>query len=164
MKALQVLLAFGLVLPVAGCASAPARTSLPAASPLPAVPQQTGDIDEDGAVAAPSSTPAPAAVIAAEQYVRAWARPALDQRTWYAALRPLTTPGYASLLADTDPSNVPAHTVIGPARVVSSTTAIVVADVPTDAGPVRVTAAYREGRWLIATCSPAPPPSAGSRS
>jgi hypothetical protein len=47
---------------------------------------------------------------------------------------------------------------------VSSTTATVVADVPTDAGPVRVTASYRDGRWLIATASPAAPLTAGSGS
>jgi hypothetical protein len=163
MKALPVLLALGLILP-AGCTSTPARSSVPAASPLPAIPHPTGDTDEDGAGAAPSSTPAAAAVLAAEQYVRAWAHPALDQHAWYAALRPLTTPAYGGLLADTDPSNVPAHTVTGPARVVSSTTAIVVADVPTDAGAIRVTAADRDGRWLIATAGPAPPPNAGSGS
>lgn len=105
---------------------------------------------------APSTPAAPAAVAAALAYVTAWARPDLAPNAWYAAVRGLVVPQYARLLADTDPASVPAHTVTGPARVLSSTTAVVVVAVPTDAGTVQVTVLRTGARWLIATARPAP--------
>jgi hypothetical protein len=150
-----------LMLGAAGCTATPQPQALP--RPVPA-PSATGPApaDADGVGAAPSSTPEAAAVDAAETYVRLWARPELAEAAWYTALRELTTPGYAVLLADTDPANVPAHTVTGPARVMSSTTAVLVADVVTDTGPIRVTVTHHGNRWLIATAGPAPSPGGGS--
>ncbi|WIM99995.1 hypothetical protein ACTOB_003669 [Actinoplanes oblitus] len=138
------------------------RTSTPQPTP-PATAGTALTIDDqaeqehgDDPGAAPSATPAPAAVDAATGYVQAWAHPSLDRAAWYAQLQPLVTPEYAELLADTDPANVPATTVTGAPRVVRSTTDMVVADVLTDAGGIRVTVVNRDGRWLIATVVPAP--------
>jgi hypothetical protein len=99
-----------------------------------------------------------AALFAALTYIRLWARPTLDRNAWYTGVQPMVTPVYAQLLADTDPAQVPAHTVTGSPRAVSANTAVVVADVPTDAGLIRVTIASTDGRWLIDNARPAPAP------
>ncbi|MEU4239684.1 hypothetical protein [Actinoplanes sp. NPDC026619] len=145
-------LAFAAALAVAGCATGPVQ-SPPAALSTP-VPEPG---DEDGAGTAPSAPAAPAAVSAAVGYVTAWARPGLARDSWYAAVRDLVIAQYARLLADTDPATVPARSVTGAARVLTSTTAVVVAAVPTDAGTVEVTVVNSGDRWLVATARPAQP-------
>ena len=70
----------------------------------------------------------------------------------------MVTPGYARLLADTDPAHIPAHATTGRPRLVSADTAVVVADVPTDGSLIRVTVASIGGRWLIDNARPAPAP------
>jgi len=138
----------------AGCSSTAAapHTSVHSAAPAGSQPA------DDGIHAAPSAPAANAALYAAQTYIRLWARPALNQHAWYAAIRPWVTPAYGQLLASTDPANVPAHGVTGPPRPVSSTPTVVVADIPTDAGPVRVTVLNTGGRWLVATARPATAP------
>jgi hypothetical protein len=146
----------------ASCSSSdtphPVPADTAASSTVPAVDEGDHDHD-DGPGAAPSAPPAPAAIDAATGYVQAWARPTLDQPTWLAGVQPLVLPAYAPMLADTDPANVAATTLTGAPRPVSSTTDTVVVDVPTDAGPIRVTVVAASGRWLIATAAPAPEPS-----
>jgi hypothetical protein len=93
------------------------------------------------------------AIDAALMFVRAWAQPGLEQPVWFSGVRPVVTAEYARLLATTDPANVPARAVLGRPVVLLSSTASVVADVPTDAGGVRVTVVPVEGRWLVATAS-----------
>jgi hypothetical protein len=150
------------LLAAAGCGTAdapepaPAATATSSTAPTP----DEGDHDhDDGPGAAVSAPPAPAAVDAAATYVQAWARPNLDQPIWFAVLQPLVLPGYAQLLADTDPATVPATSLTGAPRAVSSTTDTVVVDVPTDAGPIRVTVVNSRNRWLVATVEPVPEPS-----
>jgi len=144
------------VLGAAGCSGpTPHPPATATASPPDAAEQEAEADHDDGPGAAPSVPPPAAALAAADAYVRSWARPQLDRDTWYAAIRGLATPGYAQLLADTDPANVPARAVTGPPRAVSSTAAVVVADVPTDTGTVRVRLTPVDGRWLVATCTPA---------
>jgi hypothetical protein len=99
-----------------------------------------------------------AALLAALTYIRLWARPTLDRNAWYTGVQPMVTPEYAQLLADNDPAHVPAHAVTGRPRAVSANTAVVVADVPTDAGLIRVTITSTGGRWLIDNARPAPTP------
>lgn len=145
----------------AGCSSPDLPESVPSATAASSTAHQVdeGDHDhDDGPGAASSAPPAPAAVDAAANYVQAWARPNLDQPTWYAVLQPLVLPGYAQLLADTDPASVPATTIIGAPRVVSSTTDTVVVEVPTDADLIRVTVVNSRDRWLVATVAPVPQP------
>ncbi len=107
------------------------------------------DIEE-----ATNAPPAPQALAVADAYVRAWARPDLDAATWLAATTRYATPQYGELLATVDPTHVPARRVTGPPTAVSSTTVVVVVDVPTDAGAVRVTCTNVAGRWLVATVDP----------
>lgn len=141
----------------AGCGPAVSRPENPATHPVstPAPPVVSPHPDDDGVGIAPSARPADAAMRAAQAYVQMWARPHLDRDAWYNGVCPLVTPAYGRLLADTDPAHVPAHLITGGPRPVSSTTAVLVADVPTDAGPIRVTAVNTAGRWLIASTSPA---------
>jgi hypothetical protein len=149
-------------LAVAGCSNADVPEPVPAGTGVSGtpLPVDEGDHDhDDGPGAATSAPPAPAAIDAATGYVQAWARPTLDQPTWLAGLQPLVLPAYAPLLADTDPANVAATTLTGAPRAVSSTTDTVVVDVPTDAGPIRVTVVAANGRWLVATAAPVPEPS-----
>ena len=99
-----------------------------------------------------------AALLAALTYIRLWARPTLARNAWYTGVQPMVTQAYAQLLAVTDPAHVPAQAVTGRPRVVSADTAVVVADVPTDGGLIRVTVASTGGRWLIDNARPAPTP------
>ncbi|MBO3736627.1 hypothetical protein [Actinoplanes flavus] len=149
------------LLAAAGCspdAPQPVPAATPATNTAYSVDEDHHDHD-DGPGPTSSAPPAPAAVDAATGYVQAWARPNLDQATWHAALQPLVLPAYTPLLGDTDPANVPATTLTGAPRVVSATTDAVVVDVPTDAGPIRVTVVADDGRWLVATADPVPEPS-----
>ncbi|MBG0567527.1 hypothetical protein [Actinoplanes aureus] len=154
--------ALAIALALAGCGSTRSREA-PRAATSASLAKTLDDEHEhdhdDGRAAAPSAPAAAAALDAARSYVTAWARPDLDQATWYTQLRPLVIAEYARLLADTDPANVAATAVTGAPTVVSSTTAVVVADVPTDAGAVRVTVVRHDTRWLVATAEPVPEPS-----
>ncbi|GIM89827.1 hypothetical protein [Paractinoplanes toevensis] len=150
-----LLLTLAAALAVAGCSTGPVPAP-PAAVSTPANPAPEPN-DEDGAGTAPSAPTAPGAVRAAVGYVTAWARPGLAHDPWYAAVRDLVVAQYARLLVDTDPATVPAASITGPARVLTSTTAVVVVAVPTDAGTVDVTVVNSGGRWLVATARPAQP-------
>ena len=90
------------------------------------------------------------------QFVRAWARPTLTSQEWLAGLRGLATPSLEQALAFTDPSNIPARTVTGPATMVrvlpDGTWASF--DVATDGGRVRVDVALVQGRWLVGDVLP----------
>ncbi|MFC3384380.1 hypothetical protein [Couchioplanes azureus] len=108
----------------------------------------------EGTGDAPTAAPPPQALLTVQAYVRAWARPDLDATNWLAGVTPYVTPAYRQLLTTVEPANIPAHTVTGPPVVVSSTTAVVVADVPTDTATVRVTCTHTGGRWLVATMQP----------
>lgn len=140
-----------------GCSAAPRTAAKPPTTAVSDAPNPA-DAGEDGPYAAASAPPPRSAVLAAVTYTKAWARPALPQGAWFAAVSALVTPAYAQLLSSTNPANVPAQNVTGEPVVVSSTTAVVIADVPTDAGRVRVTVANMAGRWLVATAEPAPEP------
>jgi hypothetical protein len=139
---------------LAGCSFSPHPAGQVGTSPAPAI-SEAEDRHEDGPGTAVSAPAEPAAVSCAEEFVRAWAQPGLPQPAWYTGVKNLVVPGYAQLLSATDPSNVPAHTVTGAPAVISSTAAVVIADVPTDAGAVRVTVVAVGGQWLVATAEPA---------
>jgi len=145
-------------------------TSSPPSGPvlptdLSTVPSATsGDIDEDtGGTIAPQ--PAPTwdeqarhnANEAAEAAMTAFARPFLDYPTWWADLSPLLTQQAQQDYAYVDPANVPAHGVVGDARITDQTSAYVASvTVPTDVGPylVVVTRADATAGWLVASLTP----------
>ena len=162
---LRMAILTGVLAAAAGCTShdavpddrpnqAPAVTA--AASTSADTDADHNEDHEDGVGTAPSAPPANAALLAAQTYVRRWARPTQARDAWYAGVQPLVVAAYGQLLADTDPTHVPARVVTGIPRPVSSTTAVLVADVPTDAGPIRVTVINTASRWLIASADPAP--------
>lgn len=153
-RILPAVLAATALLAAAGCSRPPTGSTTPpppaAFSGQPSLPEAA---NEDMGSAASITAPAEA-LTAAHTYVRLWARPDVDRDTWYAAVRTRVIPAYGRLLADTDPANVPAHRVTGAARPVSSTAAVLVAEVPTDTGWIRVTVVNTGGRWLIASAAP----------
>jgi hypothetical protein len=155
-----VLIAVAAVVVLAGCSPAAPGHDQPATTPSYVSADTADEHDhDDGPAAAPSAPPDAAALKVARDFTAAWARPDLDQATWYAAVRALTVPGYAQLFADTNPANVPARRVTGVPRPVSSTTEMLVADVPTDTVLLRVTVASHEQRWLVAGAQPVLEPS-----
>lgn len=99
-----------------------------------------------------------AALLAALTYVRSWARPTRGHTAWYTGLQPVVTPAYAQRLAGINLADIPARVVTGSPRLVSADTAVVVADVPTDVGLIRVTVSNAGGRWLIDNAGSAPTP------
>ena len=133
----------------AGCSSASGSTAASAQAAA------TSSIEHPAVVSGPRRN---AALLAALTYVRLWARPTLGRTAWHTGIKPVVTPAYAQLLADIDPARVPTHVATGSPRLVSADTAVVVADVPTDAGLIRVTVANTGGRWLIDDARPAPTP------
>jgi hypothetical protein len=154
------------VLSAGGCTTATARpapggtrapTSVASGATAPG-PVTTGDVGDDGAGQAASTAPDPAALGVAKTFARAWARPQTPAGAWQAALRPYATTRYAALLSTVDPASVPARTVSGPPVAVSSTTAVVVIDVPTDAGALRVTCVQTDRQWLVDTVTMRPGP------
>lgn len=132
----------------AGCAPQPRPGQGPVS--WPAAPPASADTG-NGPNAPITITPSKAATDTVLRFVHAWARPGLDQQVWYAGVRGLATPAYARMLATVNPANVPAHLVTGALVVRTSTPQELIADVPTDAGTVRVTAVADGGRWLVAT-------------
>lgn len=121
-------------------------------------PAEPAAVTSSGHAAAVSGPRRNAALLAAVTYVRLWARPTLGRNAWYTGVRPMVTPAYAQLLADTDPAHLPAHAAIGSPHLVSADTRVVVADVPTDVGLIRVTVASTGGWWLIDNARLAPTP------
>lgn len=94
----------------------------------------------------------------AEAFVRAWAGPSADPEQWYVAVKAYVAPVALRGFADVDPSLVPASEVTGPATVVAATGSQAEVDVPTDAGPQRVTL-VRSGQddpWAVTSIVPAP--------
>lgn len=132
----------------AGCSPRPRPGQGPVS--WPAAPPASADTG-NGPNAPITITPPKAATDTVLRFVHAWARPGLDQQVWYPGVRGLATPAYARMLATVDPANVPAHLVTGALVVRTSTPQELIADAPTDAGTVRVTAVAAGGRWLVAT-------------
>lgn len=152
----------------AGCGSpgpdAPAGPAPagPAAS-VQAPADAEGHTDEDHDL--PSAEPVPvwdavstaAAVRAAEQTMRAFARPAAAEADWWRTLAPLLSLSAAAAYQDTDPREVPARRVTGPARLVATPSVYLAeAQVPTDAG-VYTVLLVRDGAgapWLAERITP----------
>ncbi|GAA4259809.1 hypothetical protein [Dactylosporangium darangshiense] len=121
------------------------------AATSPATPADDGD---DGAQPETSTTPDPAALDVIAAFATAWARPDLSQQQWYAGVARTAAPAFAARLASVDPSRVPATRITGAPTVTAATASSVVADVGTDAGPITVTCARYEGRWLVVDVQP----------
>jgi hypothetical protein len=98
-----------------------------------------------------------AAVRVAEKFMTAFARPDLDPHSWINGLYPYLTQQGATAYEDTDPSNVPTHTITGPGTVVEDPTdyALLV-KIPTDIGVyvVSLTRKTATDAWLVNRITP----------
>ena len=107
-----------------------------------------------------------AALAQATAAVTAFARPGLDAQTWWAELAPLLSPAALEAYAGTDPAEVPASAVTGPAWPgESASNYLATVFVPTTAGDYAVLL-VREGGgapWLVERISQVRAGSAGSQ-
>jgi hypothetical protein len=134
---------------LAACSTGPTRAD-PAPETTVSAPARTVESPGDDDAGTDEPTVAPRqATDTIDAYVRAWARPHLSHEAWLTSVLLYTTPEYGRILATVDPANVPATTITGPVTVRTSTTAAVTADVPTDAGLLRVTVVARDSIWLV---------------
>lgn len=100
-----------------------------------------------------------AAVDAASQVMRTFARPALSGERWFRELSPLLSPAAADVYVGTDPAQVPARAVSGVAQLLPSTSGYIArVAVPTDAGAYTVVLSRKSqaGPWLAERITPPP--------
>ena len=93
----------------------------------------------------------------ATRALTAFARPGLDETTWWADLAPLLSTTAATAYAGTDPAAVPAQVVTGPAVLFDQTSVYLAGvDVPTDAGTYRVLLSREDAGtpWLVERLTP----------
>lgn len=136
-----------LAVALAGCSTSeepvsepPATISSPNFSNLTPLP--TGFLDEDtGETYTPHTEPQwdaasrKSAVTAGEEAMRLFARPTLDQATWWEELSPLMNDVARKDYAYVQPQSIPANKVTGPGKIVEEDSASVVRiEVPTNAG------------------------------
>ncbi|WP_242493917.1 hypothetical protein [Sanguibacter massiliensis] len=98
-----------------------------------------------------------AVVEAARNALAAFARPTLEQETWWAELSPLLTPQAQLDYTYVDPANVPATAITGPGTLTDETSAYVASvEVPTDVGTYTLvlTRADAESPWLASRITP----------
>ena len=134
-------------------------------STAPSVPAGPNDADESPQpapeAATQDDTSTAAAVDLAQRAMTAFARPTVAADTWFNDLAPLMTPEARSAYYGTDPAEVPAHAVTGPARAETSPSAyssayLAYVTVPTDVGDYRVLLSREGGDagWLVETLTP----------
>ncbi|MFC4066730.1 hypothetical protein [Actinoplanes subglobosus] len=129
---------------VADTTTPPADTPIPAA-PASAEPPGTDDHAEPPAAARAAAAPAVAAGFAA-----AWVRRDLPARQWLAAVTPWCEPGFARLLATTDPRNLPSSKVVGTPQVIQAPAARSAEyTVSTDTGTLTVVLLDWRGQWRV---------------
>jgi hypothetical protein len=140
-----------------------------AAEPVASEPSRsaatTSSAPGDAGAALPAPLPHPtddatsdeAALAAGTAAMTAFARPDLSPDEWWAGLAPLLSPAATEAYLGTDPAEVPAHEVTGPAWMGDSESAFLsLVFVPTDAGEYAVLL-VREGGgapWLVERISP----------
>lgn len=138
---------------------APTTTQASRATPAPTgiVDEDTGEIISQHAVPTWDMPSRTAAVKAARNAMAAFARPRLDQETWWTELSPLLTPQAQLDYAYVDPANVPVAAVTGPGTLMDETSAYVTSvEVPTDVGTYTlvVTRADADAPWLTSRITP----------
>lgn len=139
-----------------------ATPSTPSPTGFPTVPpgyvdEDTGQIIAPAPVATWSAADRAAAIEAANAAMTAFARPSLEQDTWWAELSPLLTPQARTDYAYVQASVVPASRVIGSGTITDDSSAMVVrVDVPTDVGVYTVVLTRQDGAspWLAARFTP----------
>jgi hypothetical protein len=149
-------MAVATALTLTGCVGVPQAVSSDGSSTAIAKPPVPGH----GVETLPAPLPQPtddvpsqdAALALASEAVTAFARPEVSPDQWWAELSPLLSPAALVAYSGTDPVEVPAREVIGPARTgVSPSAFLSTVFVPTDAGEYAVLM-VREGSgapWLV---------------
>lgn len=91
--------------------------------------------------------------------MRAYARPGRSPQAWWAALRPHLSAGAQAAYTGTDPSQVPARRITGPASLTpASLPALARVAVPTDAGIYLVLLTRTPGQqWSVERITPPEP-------
>jgi hypothetical protein len=157
----------GLVVALGGCAGSPGPgTSAASRSPQVALDGH-GDADEDlPPLPAPPIWDADsrqAATRVAGRVMRAFARPDASAASWWAQLEPLLSPAARTAYAGTDPANVPASAVAGPAVLLTDTDGsdaespwLARVEVPTDVGAyvVLLSRSEQDAPWLAERLTP----------
>jgi hypothetical protein len=163
-------MALGTLLGLAACATGddpagpgpPDTTAAPQATATTAAP---GPGDAGHALPPPPPHPTDdatsdqAALAVGTAAVTAFARPDLPAELWWAGLSPLLSPAATEAYVGTDPAEVPAHTVTGPAwSGESESTFLALTFVPTDAGDYAVLLVRDGGNapWLVERISLVP--------
>lgn len=120
-------------------AEAPSRTGAP---PTLSVPQN----------APPPARPSPEGLATVDAWAKRFTafRPGGDPQRWLDGLRPHTTDEFITQMASVDPANAPSAVTGRPEPGVATSTSMVVR-VPTDLGPLRVTANRTPDGWRVAT-------------
>jgi len=156
---------------LAGCAQDtagpnPATTASTPGTPDLAqfTPPPGGLVDEDtGETVEPQPAPEwdgasrAAAVKAADNVLRTFARPALDHKTWWGGLEPLLTPQAAADYSYVDPANIPALEVTGPGLIIIDTSPYAATvEIPTTSARYHVVLirAGAEAPWLASRIAP----------
>jgi hypothetical protein len=163
-------LVLGTVLALAAC-SADDDPAASGRSGATATPDATASTAAPGASDAGQALPTPpphptddaasdqAALEVGTAAVTAFARPDLPAEQWWAELAPLLSPAATEAYVGTDPAEVPAHAVTGPAwSGESESTFLALTFVPTDAGDYAVLMVRDGGGapWLVERISLVP--------
>lgn len=146
---------------VSTTADTPTVDSSPAASADPAAP---GLIDDDtGEVITPRAVPEwdsasrAAATAAAEEVMRVFARPDLDQGSWWGQLEPLLSSEAQINYAYVDPANIPvSHITAEPSLTEDASAHIAHVRVPTDIGEYTILLSRQDATapWLAERITP----------
>lgn len=166
--------AIALIALLAGCTAQQAEpraqgaeqpAQAPSTAPSQRPPAAAGPTDEDEELPPPEPYPTwdararAQAVQAATTAMSAFARPQVDAARWWADLSPLLSPAGAIAYQGTDPAEVPARAVTGPAELVDERSPYLAGvQVPTDTGPYLVLLSRDGGAapWLVERLTPPP--------
>lgn len=141
--------------PVAPASALPSAVAGAAVSPFgdtpdpstPASVETPGTDDHAEPVAEAPLTDAPAA---AAGFAAAWVRRDLPAQQWLAGVTPWCEPGFARLLATTDPRNLPSSKVTGKPKTVRKPAGRSAEyTVSTDSGTLTVVLLDYRGEWLV---------------
>jgi hypothetical protein len=127
-------------------ATASSAVDTPAPS-APASIEPPGDDDHAEPTAAAKASAAPAV---AAGFAAAWVRRDLSAQQWLAAVTRWCEPGFARLLATTDPRNLPSSKVTGTPKAVRAPAGRTAEyTVSTDSGTLTVVLGDLQGRWRV---------------
>lgn len=135
----------------------PASSSASSAAPSPSATTASSSSDaEQAASPGAASAGQDGAATTATRFMRRWVRPeaGTTAHQWEARLHPLVLPESRAKLDSVAPETIPARRVTGAPTVEPRGEAVMTAEVPTDAGAIRVEMLAYQGHWLVRTWEP----------